>query len=408
MKNTIRIHANILFALLITHVILIPETYGTQANHFTVDNQGIAADSVLIADDDSVAQEEMFVEWETYPEYPGGNEAMLEYIKSNRQFPQEAMDRGVAGRVIVQFTVDSTGHVCKECVVKSIDPQLDGEAIRLIRNMPRWKPGAFRGRPWNVRYTLPVTFDLPDSATKKVVESPKPKEPTIEEAEKKPLIVLIFSDGAEIIAEGKLLNYIPLVVTEFDYLDPFGLSLADIADADTLVHYMAEGKYGELGKDGAIVYHVKKKSYGEVTQALSQHWFNKGSNERLRTIEKKSESADEEVVEYESKYEDMFIHHELLPEFPGGVKALMEYVEANIRYPQEVKERGIQGRVIVQFVVEEDGTLTGEQVLKPVDPQLDAEAIRIARSMPKWKPGEIRGKPTRMRFSFPVTFRLEE
>lgn len=274
---------------------LILGTYGTQANHFTVDNQGIAADSVLIADDDSVAQEGMFLEWETYPEYPGGNEAMLEYIKSNRQFPQEAMDRGVAGRVIVQFTVDSTGHVCKECVVKSIDPQLDGEAIRLIRNMPRWKPGAFRGRPWNVRYTLPVTFDLPDSATNKVVESPKPKEPTIEEA-----------------------------------------------------------------------------------------------------------------VEYESKYEDMLIHHESQPEFPGGVKALMEYVEANIRYPQEVKERGIQGRVIVQFVVEEDGTLTGEQVLEPVDPQLDAEAIRIARSMPKWKPGEIRGKPTRMRFSFPVTFRLEE
>lgn len=387
---------------------LILGTYGTQANHFTVDNQGIAADSVLIADDDSVAQEGMFVEWETYPEYPGGNEAMLEYIKSNKQYPQEAMDKGIEGRIIVQFTVDSTGHVCKERVVKSIDPQLDGEAIRLIRNMPRWKPGAFRGRPWNVRYTLPVTFDLPDSATKKVVESPKPKEPTIEEAEKKPLIVLIFSDGAEIIAEGKQLNYIPLVVTEFDYLEPFGLSLADIADADTLVHYMAEGKYGELGKDGAIVYHVKKKSYGEVTQALSQHWFNKGSNERLRTIEKKSGSADAEVVEYESELEGAFITYELQPEFPGGVKALMEYVEANIRYPQEVKERGIQGRVIVQFVVEEDGTLTGKQVIKPVDPQLDAEAIRIARSMPKWKPGEIRGKPTRMRFSFPVTFRLKD
>lgn len=318
------------------------------------------------------------------------------------------MERGIEGRVIVQFTVDSTGNICKEDVVRSIDPQLDGEAIRLIRNMPRWKPGTVRGKPWNVRYTLPVTFDLPDSATRKVVESPKPKEPTIEEAEKKPLIVLIFSDGAEIIAEGKQLNYIPLVVTEFDYLEPFGLSLADIADADTLVHYMAEGKYGELGKDGAIVYHIKKKSYGEVTQALSQHWFNKGSNERLRTIEKSSGSADEEVVEYESKYEGVFIHYELQPEFPGGVKALMEYVEANIGYPQEVKERGIQGRVIVQFIVEEDGTLTGEQVIKPVDPQLDAEAIRIMRSMPKWKPGQFGGKPTRMRFTFPVTFRLKE
>jgi protein TonB len=274
--------------------------------------------------------------------------------------------------------------------------------------MPRWKPGKQWGRPVRVRYTIPITFTLPDSATKKVIESPKPKGPTIEEAEKKPLIVLLFANGAEIIAEGKQLNYVRCVVVEFDYLEPFDLSAEDIADADTLGWYMAEDKYGKQGKDGAIVYHVKEKSYGEVTKALKHHWFNKGSNERLRTIEKRSGSADEEVVEYESKYEDMFIHYETQPEFPGGMEALMDYLKANIRYPQEAKERGKQGRVIVQFIVEEDGTLTGEQVLKPVDPQLDAEAIRIARSMPKWKPGETRGKPTRMRFTFPVSFRLKD
>lgn len=408
MKKTIRIHANILFALLITHVILIPETYAIQARHIAADARGIAANIAQVADDDSIDHEQVFIEHEEAPEFPGGTQALNEYIKSNKLYPQEAMDRGIEGRVIAQFVVDSMGNVCEERVVRSVDTQLDGEAIRLIRNMPRWKPGKQWGRPVRVRYTIPITFTLSDSATKKVIESPKPKGPTIEEADKKPLIILTFADGAEIIAEGKQLNYVPCVVVEFDYLEPFGLSTQDIADADTLEWYMAEDKYGELGKDGAIVYRVKEKSYGEVTKALKHHWFNKGSNERLRTIEKRSGSADEEVVEYESKYEDMFIHYESQPEFPGGVQALMEYVEANIRYPQEAKERGKQGRVIVQFVVEEDGTLTGEQVLKPVDPQLDAEAIRIARSMPKWKPGAIRGKPTRMRFSFPVTFRLEE
>jgi TonB family protein len=104
----------------------------------------------------------------------------------------------------------------------------------------------------------------------------------------------------------------------------------------------------------------------------------------------------------------MFIHCETQPEFPGGMEALMDYLKANIRYPQEAKERGKQGRVIVQFIVEEDGTLTEGKVMKPVDPQLDAEAIRIMRSMPKWKPGETRGKPTRMRFTFPVSFRLKD
>ena len=86
----------------------------------------------------------------------------------------------------------------------------------------------------------------------------------------------------------------------------------------------------------------------------------------------------------------------------------MEHIKANTRYPQEAKSRGIQGRVIVRFIVEEDGALTEEQVMKPVDPQLDAEAIRIARSMPKWRPGRLAGKPIRTRFSFPVTFRLKE
>ena len=408
MKKTIRIHANILFALLITHVILIPETYAIQAKHIATDARGIAANIAQVADDDSIDHEQVFIEHEEAPEFPGGTQALNEYIKSNKLYPQEAMDRGIEGRVIAQFVVDSMGNVCEERVVRSVDAQLDGEAIRLIRNMPRWKPGKQWGRPVRVRYTIPITFALPDSATKKVIESPKPKGPTIEEAEKKPLIVLLFANGAEIIAEGKQLNYVPCVVVEFDYLEPFDLSAEDIADADTLGWYMAEDKYGKQGKDGAIVYHVKEKSYGEVTKALKHHWFNKGSNERLRTIEKRSGSADEEVVEYESKDEDMFIHYESQPEFPGGVQALMEYVEANIRYPQEAKERGKQGRVIVQFVVEEDGALTEEQVMKPVDPQLDAEAIRIARSMPKWRPGRLAGKPIRTRFSFPVTFRLEE
>lgn len=382
--------------------------YGTQAKHIAADARGIAANIVQVADDDSIDHEQVFIEHEEAPEFPGGTQALNEYIKSNKLYPQEAMDRGIEGRVIAQFVVDSMGNVCEERVVRSVDTQLDGETIRLIRNMPRWKPGKQWGRPVRVRYTIPITFTLPDSATKKVIESPKPKGPTIEEAEKKPLIVLLFANGAEIIAEGKQLNYVPCVVVEFDYLEPFDLSAEDIADADTLEYYMAENRYGELGKDGAIVYRVKEKDYGEVTKALKHHWFNKGSAARLRTVEKKSGNADAEAVEYESKFEDMFIEYVMQPEFPGGMEALMDYLKANIRYPQEAKERGKQGRVIVQFIVEEDGTLTGEQVLKPVDPQLDAEAIRIARSMPKWEPGETRGKPTRMRFTFPVSFRLKD
>lgn len=99
---------------------------------------------------------------------------------------------------------------------------------------------------------------------------------------------------------------------------------------------------------------------------------------------------------------------ELQPEFPGGMKALMEYLKQHIRYPKICKEQGLQGRVIVQFVVNPDSTISDAQVIKPVNPHFDKEALRVVNAMPKWKPGEQRGVPVRVRFTLPVTFRLPE
>ena len=99
---------------------------------------------------------------------------------------------------------------------------------------------------------------------------------------------------------------------------------------------------------------------------------------------------------------------ELLPEFPGGMAELMKYLKKNLRYPQICKEQGLQGRVIVQFVVNPDSTLSDFNVIKSVNPHLDKEALRVVSSMPKWKPGEQRGKPVSMRMTLPVTFRLPE
>ena len=96
------------------------------------------------------------------------------------------------------------------------------------------------------------------------------------------------------------------------------------------------------------------------------------------------------------------------PEFPGGMAELMKYLKKNLRYPQICKEQGVQGRVIVQFVVNPDSTLSDFNVIKSVNPHLDKEALRVVSSMPKWKPGEQRGKPVSVRFTLPVTFRLPE
>ena len=100
---------------------------------------------------------------------------------------------------------------------------------------------------------------------------------------------------------------------------------------------------------------------------------------------------------------------EQMPEYPdGGMAGLMEYFKKNMRYPEAAKEAGMQGRVTVQFVVNKDGSISGAKVLRSVEPDFDAEAIRLVNAMPKWKPGMQDGKPVAVKYTVPVKFMLDE
>ena len=98
---------------------------------------------------------------------------------------------------------------------------------------------------------------------------------------------------------------------------------------------------------------------------------------------------------------------EEMPQFPGGPSSLFEYLARNVKYPVTAEENGVQGRVIVTFVVERDGSLNDVKVVKSVDPSLDKEAQRVVRSMPHWIPGKKNGSPVRVKYTVPVTFRLQ-
>ena len=98
---------------------------------------------------------------------------------------------------------------------------------------------------------------------------------------------------------------------------------------------------------------------------------------------------------------------ERMPQFPGGVAAQVEYFKKNLRYPAEAKKAGTQGRVVVQFFVNKDGSISNVKVLRGVDPALDAEAVRLVNSMPKWKPGMQKGKAVTVKYTVPVLFKLD-
>ena len=228
-------------------------------------------------------QGEVFQTVEEAAMFPGGMEAMMKYLQENIKYPEQAKNNGVQGRVIVQFVVNKDGSISNDTVVRSVDPMLDAEAIRVVRNMPNWTPGKQKGEAVRVRFTLPVTFRLDGEGSK-----PVQKQVTVENA------------GEEIFS----------------------------------------------------------------------------------------------VVEQ-------------MPEYPGGERELMKFLAMNIKYPKEAQEQGKQGRVIVQFVVEKDGSITDAKILKTVDPQLDAEALRVVNAMPNWTPGKQRGKEVRVIHALPIIFRLQ-
>ena len=185
----------------------------------------------------------------------------------------------------------------------------------------------------------------------------------------------------------KLLALIPIV----------GVALA--LNAKTVTDYV----YDEPQKQQPI---KKGKKAGNIKM---------GGNQTIQVVEQdktdnRQVDADDEIVSIETVVSDdkkVFDVVEEMPQFPGGAPKLLEYLSENIRYPKEAMEADKQGRVIATFVVREDGSISDARVVKSVDPQLDEEALRVINAMPNWEPGRQNGEPVAVKYTVPITFRLE-
>jgi protein TonB len=139
--------------------------------------------------------------------------------------------------------------------------------------------------------------------------------------------------------------------------------------------------------------------------AISSITFDQGSDEGQEVL-KQNQVVVEKVEEKEEETK-VFEVVEQMPQFPGGDAALMQYLSSHIKYPVVAEENGIQGRVVCTFVVERNGSISDVRVVKSVDPSLDKEAVRVIKSMPAWIPGKQNGAPVRVKYTVPVTFRLQ-
>jgi TonB family protein len=224
-----------------------------------------------------------FVVVEEMPVFPGGDAELLKYIAENVRYPKNAMDNNIQGRVFVQFVVTAQGTIGEVRVLRGAEPELDAEAVRVIKTLPAFKPGKQGGVAVPVWYQTPITFQLRQTEQELV----------------------------------------------------------------------------------------------------------------LTTRATETRSSDQPFVVVEE-----------MPMFPGGDAELLRYIAENIQYPKNAHDNNIQGRVFVQFVVTAQGTIGETRILRGVDPELDAEAVRVIKTLPTFKPGRQGGVAVPVWYQTPITFQL--
>ena len=184
-----------------------------------------------------------------------------------------------------------------------------------------------------------------------------------------------------------------------------GTTSGTISDLDG--NFVIEMKEGEKLRFSYINYATKIVSVPAGTEGLKVLLEKDGSAGKTDLIgEIVAVGYTPVAVEDDPSYQ-VFQVVEEMPEFPGGIGECLKFLGKNIKYPVEAQQAGAQGKVIVQFVVEKDGSIANPKVVRSIDPNLDGEAIRVISIMPKWKPGMQKGQPVRVKYTVPVTFRLD-
>lgn len=373
-------------------------------------------------------EDEVFQVKETMPEFPGGMHEYMNWLRKNMKYPTKAAEKGKQGRVIVQFVIDRDGSITDPKVIRSVDPYLDKEALRVVKAMPKWKPGTQRGKPVRVKYTLPMQFRLDGGTKKKIQRTETPQNST----------AAYSSRGGEgsiksafeaLSTSAKKVEVMPEYIGGEEAMLQFLTSQTDYAEIETAAQsfgqqYIIKFIVGADGKlrDHAILRGIPTEMAEKALNIVKAmpDWkpgtVDGTPKDMLYAVALPFKVAKKEAVPHSSKTESEGIKKEVngeifqvvgtMPEFPGGVQELMKWIQQNLKYPKTAAENGVQGRVVVEFVIEADGSVTDPVVTRSLDPSCDKEALRLINSMPKWKPGTKRGEPVRVKYTLPVQFRL--
>ena len=375
---------------------------GVENNTQVVEVDSICEIAQAPANDDP---EKVFQVVEVQPEFPGGMKEMMKYLQSNLKYPEAAKAAGAEGKAFVQFVVKADGSISDVQIMRSTgNESLDAEALRVVKAMPKWRPAMNKGEAVNVKFVLPIVYKLPKETPKIELKGGG--------------VAVDKANNASIVVDGELYNGNVADINSQD-IESITVVKKERLSADDLK------KYNAVDKDGVIFITMKKPH-------------------ESKAVESKQNPAPEQM-----------------PEFPGGMQALMKFLQTNIKYPLEARNAQLQGKIYVQFVVKSDSSIVNVEVKKanysfhgtvmqgtteemeklfgegssvekiddvvvvayangekqsidtsapdkhPAAKYLAAEAVRVVSVMPKWIPGMQDGKPVNVQFMLPIMFKLQ-
>ena len=439
-----------------------------------MDTSLVVVDStILLYSKLKTSDKEIHAILEERPKYPSGMDEVVKYIQTHIQYPPTAVYKKIEGKVWIESVIDRDGKVVQPKVAYSVHPLLDQEALRIIKMMPDWRPGKLNGETVKVKYVFPVTFRIKDLIVL-VDDGPKcnPNDTGAVEIEyippvnfdsvikKSPSVKWGFlEDDTEGVAKvhlddrthqeiksksedvkiisNSLSNdkvYVSIFCTSHrltykgEYIfyreDKQG-KLHEIhsknIDKESVALQVVRGKEAEIGIDlpknaqpGDYLLKIRVYDEDEPCFYNIYQWFEAYTSQQVSTRERSIPigPANDSGNEFLPDEEDVFDVVQHMPEFPGGMPKLIEFIRQNIQYPQTAKRSKLEGRVIMQVVIDKDGTVTQPRILRSVNPVLSAdaalceEAFRIVSIMPKWKPGRQHGVNLKVRYAFPIKFEL--
>ena len=373
----------------------------SKVNEFAVNEANLSVEKTLVNVKDTV--DAVYQVVEVQPAFPGGSAAMAKFLGENIKYPEAAKAAGKEGRVIVELVVKADGSLANIAVVRSSgDKSLDDEAVRVVGNMPKWNPGMQGGKAVNVKFLLPIVYKIPKDNNNWI---------ELDAGDKDKLLVFVGGD----VYEGN--------INEIDAKTIEGIKVVKLEDLSPAL----QDKCREQGKEG-VLFVIPKKNEKESS-----------------------------VVENETVYQVC----EKLPEYPGGMAAMQQFIGGNMKYPSAARNAQLQGSLLVQFVVNKEGEILDAKIAKgnysfsdklltgaageleklfgdgvkvekldeviavtwvdgkkdvidtsapekhPAVKSLEAEALRVVNSMPKWTPGMQSGKPVNVQFMLPLKFKLQ-